>query len=327
MLINDRVYGQWEIDDPLAIEIINLPAFKRLYSVGQNGSYWLAFPDANTNRAEHSLGVYYLLRHFGASREEQIAGLLHDISHTVFSHVIDRLYGDSVEQTTQDKAHAGILAQSDIRQTLEQAGFDYQKIASLEDYQLLEKELPDLCADRVDYFLRDSLCFKEITPDEAQGILSRLAAVDGQIVVTEPDAARFMLKLSLLMTRKYWAPAWGCFMFERTAAAISKGLALNIIKDKDLFTTDREIWGKIKKSSDSEIQQAVFDVENIRQLKLCLDENDYDCHLVGKFRVVDPFVIDGSRLRRATEIFPELKELLDEERERLGRGYYIKVIR
>ncbi|MBI1961369.1 MAG: HD domain-containing protein, partial [Parcubacteria group bacterium] len=90
--VDDRVYGRWEVRDPLALSLIALPAFQRLYQVGQYGSYWFGLPNANTNRAEHSLGVYYLLKHFGASYEEQIAGLLHDISHTVFSHVIDYVY-------------------------------------------------------------------------------------------------------------------------------------------------------------------------------------------------------------------------------------------
>ncbi|MBI2636570.1 MAG: HD domain-containing protein, partial [Parcubacteria group bacterium] len=106
--VDDRVYGRWEVRDPLALSLIALPAFQRLYQVGQYGSYWFGLPHANTNRAEHSLGVYYLLKHFGASYEEQIAGLLHDISHTVFSHVIDYVYNDVSTQGVQDRAHASI---------------------------------------------------------------------------------------------------------------------------------------------------------------------------------------------------------------------------
>lgn len=145
--------------------------------------------------------------------------------------------------------------------------------------------------------------------------------------MTDADTGRFMLELSLWMTKEIWAPNWGCFMFEKTAEAIRRGLALGIINDGDLFTTDRAVWEKLKKSADAEIQQAIFDVENIKRIKLCLDENDYDYHLRSKFRGIDPLVSNGSRLCRATEIFPELKELLNAERERLGRGHYIKVIR
>ena len=35
-----------------------------------------------------------LLAKKGASLTEQIAGLIHDVSHTVFSHVIDRVVGN-----------------------------------------------------------------------------------------------------------------------------------------------------------------------------------------------------------------------------------------
>lgn len=48
---------------------------------------------------DHSMGVFVILRARGAPLEEQIAGLLHDVSHTAFSHVGDWVYG----KENQDK--------------------------------------------------------------------------------------------------------------------------------------------------------------------------------------------------------------------------------
>jgi len=312
----------------LALSLISLPAFERLYHIGQYGSYWFGIPEADTNRAEHSLGVYYLLRHFGASREEQIAGLLHDISHTVFSHVIDYVWAnDSQGQTSQDKSHAAIIAQEPVKGMLERFGFDCRVIGDLERHKLLDRELPDLCADRLDYFLRDSVCYKEITPEEAMGILKKLDLANSTIAVIDADVARFLVKHSIMMTWKHWGPAWGCFMFERTAEAIRLAFQEGLITKADFFSTDKEIWQKIKQSANPKILKAVSDVENIRQIKLCLDEKDYDYHLYSKFRVMDPLVLTSAGTRRVTEIFPELAKTLAEEKESFNHGHYIKIIR
>src|SRR5450759_5260443 len=88
---NDRVYGDVAIDDPQVLDLIACPTFQRLKGVKQAGPSAFAFPFKTVTRHEHSLGVYLLLRRLGADRREQVAGLLHDISHTAFSHAVDFL--------------------------------------------------------------------------------------------------------------------------------------------------------------------------------------------------------------------------------------------
>ena len=80
----DRVYGETEIADPALLGLIGAPTFQRLRGVRQAGPSAIAFPFKDVTRFEHSLGVHVLLRRLGASRKEQVAGLLHDISHTAF---------------------------------------------------------------------------------------------------------------------------------------------------------------------------------------------------------------------------------------------------
>lgn len=330
MLINDRVYGGWELTDPLALALVELPAFQRLYKVGQYGSYWFGLPEADVNRAEHSLGVYYLLKHFGASREEQIAGLLHDISHTVFSHVIDYLHQDmkaQASQTGQDDSHAAIIAQDSIKSLLTAAGFDYKLIGDLERHKLLDTPLPDLCADRLDYFLRDSVCYNEITPAAARDILGHIGLLDNTMVVDDPAVAKFIMKHSAGMTIKYWGAPWGCFIFDRTAAAMRQSLQLGIIMETDFYSDDFTVWQKMKSSPDTVIQLALDDVENIKNIKLCLDEADYEYHLTSKFRMIDPPAKTAGGLKRASELYPDLAAGLQTEKEQFSRGYFIKVIR
>lgn len=93
--------------------------------------------------------------------------------------------------------------------------------------------MPDLCADRLDYFLRDSVCYKEITPQEALGILKSLELLNNRLIVSDPEIGAFIMKHSALMTVKHWGPPWGCFMFDRTAAAMRRSLELSVITEAD----------------------------------------------------------------------------------------------
>src|ERR1700735_4632442 len=86
----DTIYGSTIITEPVLIELINRSeAIKRLKYVNQYGVMKFIKPEDEYTRFQHSLGVLYLLRRFGASLAEQVMGLLHDVSHTAFSHIAD----------------------------------------------------------------------------------------------------------------------------------------------------------------------------------------------------------------------------------------------
>ena len=67
-----------------------------------------------TTRYEHSVGVMLLVRRFGASLDEQIAALLHDVSHTAFSHVIDYVFNDHDHQSYHEEKKEQFISGSDI---------------------------------------------------------------------------------------------------------------------------------------------------------------------------------------------------------------------
>jgi len=95
--------------DPIAVRIVDTPAFQRLRYIRQLGFAHLVYPGATHTRFDHALGVYHLARTAmrllgesgrldGLKEEEGVlvpyAALLHDIGHYAFSHALEELEAD-----------------------------------------------------------------------------------------------------------------------------------------------------------------------------------------------------------------------------------------
>ncbi len=115
---------------------IELPVLQRLAGIGLLcGTDWTKLYRNRFyySRLDHSKGVALIVWHFTHDKAQTIAGLLHDISTPVFSHVSDFRKGDALTQTATED---GLTA------------------AQVEDYHIYpiaDNEIPQLSADRLEY--------------------------------------------------------------------------------------------------------------------------------------------------------------------------------
>ena len=207
MKISDKIYGRSEIYDPLAITIINSPTLQRLKGINQWGYTKALYNNVAVNRFDHSVGVYLLLQKYNATREEQIAGLIHDISHSAFSHTIDFLLKESSTKNMshQDNIFNDYLFNTNIPQLIANYNIDIHKVLDTKTHPLLEKPQPELCADRIDYLLRDALALKEITNKEVNAFFTHLLVIDHNWVFYQRAIASKLAKLMQRMNNKYYA--------------------------------------------------------------------------------------------------------------------------
>lgn len=252
---SDRLYGNCQLPPKIA-QLITCPTFQRLGRINQSGASKYCNPFKTVTRLEHSLGVYLLLQRLGASEAEQVAGLLHDISHTAFSHVIDIVFY-SEEQDFHEGLKAEFLSRPDLRKALTNLGFQPGDFTSDESYTLLEQPLPALCADRIDYSLRDAVSVGEITVSAAREILDQLSVHNELIVLPTPAAAYQFARLFKRMNDTYWADPRENFLYELLAQAIEIGLDLGVLSYQDLLTDDDTVEAKLCSSADPRIE-AIF---------------------------------------------------------------------
>ncbi|MCX6707977.1 MAG: HD domain-containing protein, partial [Candidatus Woesearchaeota archaeon] len=232
-------------------------------------------PRMSATRFDHSLGVYFLLKRLGAGREEQIAGLIHDIGHTALSHVYDYAIGRAEKQDYNDEIQEKILNGSGIKKLLEKEGMSVKSVIDHKKFPLLEKELPDLCADRFDYLLRDTLYYGTTKKQEIPGFINSLNIYCSTMFINDKSIAVELTLRFMDMNDKFWSGQKQNAIYSLAGQAMKIAMDRNIIKENDFFDTDDAIMEKLKKSGVGEIISRI-ELFLDPSLDIKEDPKDYD---------------------------------------------------
>lgn len=284
----DRVHGDSAIEDEGILELIACPTFERLRGIRQAGPSVFAHPFKTVTRFEHSLGVFLLLRLLGADRREQVAGLLHDISHTAFSHAVDFVFS-SEEQDYHERIKPELLHRPDLAAAIERLGFHPSEFVDDSIFPLLERPLPWLCADRIDYFLRDGLVCGVVPAEFPAEMIQRLAVFDRTIVMTDRHVAAEAVELFSIMNRDWWAGPTESYIYNEFADALREGFRLGVLSLDDLLTDDDRLLSILTSSKSPLILQKLNHINNINIDRL----SRYVPKVSPKTRWLDPPVLEG----------------------------------
>src|ERR1700722_5435982 len=219
-------YGPVEVKEPILLELIHSPAFKRLKHVHQYGVAYYTTHREEYNRYDHSLGVFAILRKNKASLEEQISGILHDVSHTVFSHVGDWVFGKEYqEEEYQNMIFKMYISHSGIEDILIKYGYTITQVqAKSKQFTMLEQPLPNLCADRIEYNLQGAYYRHFLTKEEVLELYEDLKFEDGRWIGTRIDLLKKLARFPLFMTRDCWGAASNYALSRWLSDAIVRGL-------------------------------------------------------------------------------------------------------
>ncbi len=317
----DRVYREFEITEPVLLELLSSQSLLRLKDIDQAGYSEPHFPGWHS-RYEHSVGVCLLLRKYGASIEEQVAGLIHDVSHSAFSHCIDYVLAEGTEgdQSHQDNVFDEYVRKSDLPGILEKHGMDTDYILNDAHFPLKEQLLPDLCADRIDYSLREAMVFGEI--GDANYFLENLTAVEGKWVFRNFEAAKRYAELFLKLSDVYYAGLSTAIMFRTVGDYLRHSLAKKYISEDDLYTTDSVLLAKIAPHRrNDELLSLLFDRMNMK-IPVRNDPSDYDAEVFCKSRAVDPLCYENGVVSRVSDIEPNWKTVVVEKNK--PKRYFLK---
>ncbi len=323
------IYGDLEVTDQLLCDIIRSPEFQRLQGVYQYGPWqYIASPTPYT-RWEHSLGVFQLTVMYGGTYYEQIAALLHDISHTIFSHVGGWIYHSDyrIADAHQDGIHAWFIANSSITELLARYGISPDQVHHKGNgFTVLEQSLPDICADRLDYNLQGAYYEGLASQEDISFLLSSLHCQNGIWYFDNRDAARMFAQNSVFMARNIWGSPTNGITYRILGSLLRYAVDTQWITAHDIhFSQDDVIWNTLHEADDEHIRAYLFLLYRHQTLSF-YDAEKYDFWVQAKFRGIDPWVYVNGEMIRLSAYDDEFARLYHEAYTAVTNGWPIRCL-
>lgn len=319
MIFKDVVHGSIDVDEPVIKELVESKPMQRIKAICNQGvpKKYIADFEVDYSRLDHSVGVMLSLRRVGASLEEQVAGLLHDVSHTAFSHLADYIIGNGVKEDYQDSIHSRFFGEgTELYEILKSNGMDPEKISNPKNFGLLEREQPYLCADRFDSTAR--LWAEEEGSEAVRRTLESLIAHEGYLAFKEKDIAKdFAIRHERRVPEVPENPhradldiRWYIF-----GSAIKIAMKNGAVSKSDFDLTDAEFLKKLENTGIEQINTLLeYLASHKGEIKYELAEKDPKVVMYSKFRYIDPFFLKDGKLLRVSEADPDFAKRIERNR-------------
>lgn len=326
LTITDTLYGAHTIaakSEPLLFNLLQSPYLTRLSGVNQHGITGLLGLTPPITRLEHSIGAFLIVRSLGASLSEQVAALLHDVSHTALSHVVDWALTSPGQESYHEVHKARYLDRSDLVDIVERFAADLGPgrnsvdVFHEEKFPLVEYPAPRLCADRIDYALRDSVAFGKLSLDEAREVFRSFKAYpntsssDRLIVMDDKELALKFARAYNAIDRDVWSNPANIDMYKSTGRIIGDVIRNERcqgggLEEEDLWRlSDKDFWEDLREATDDE-GRAVM--KRLEREGLPRQEDVKGLPVGTKIRTLDPDVLvedaTGSVYRALSVVCP-----------------------
>jgi HD superfamily phosphohydrolase len=330
MRVADPLYGEVSVDAPVLAELLVSPSLQRLRGVHQSGAVVLVRPERAVTRWEHSVGTMLLVARLGGTVQEQAAALVHDAGHGAFSHVIDRVFAAS-DDGWHEREGVAWLARTEVPAVLQRHGLDPERTLAPHAWPLLDRPAPDLCADRIDYALRDALNEGLVTSAEVATFLDALVvAGDGVVAVSAAaQGAWFAERFARLVQEVFLDPV-GIWADWTLATAIRRALDRGRLGEDALHATDAELLTALRATGDPEVTGRLDAlVPGAAAAVVAAGDGRPDIVVFPKPRAVDPHVLgaDGLPPVRASAFAPEIAASAAALRARAAAGIGVRARR
>ena len=319
-IIDDPVWGPTTIAEPVILELMDSPEMQRTKGICQLGVP-KDYHRLNTfSRYDHMVGSMLAVRKVGGDLAQQVKALIHDINHTAFSHLPDWIKDKESNQDFQDETFGKFLRRSNLPAILTRYGFDVEVFIGSRVYPLAELDAPLLCADRLDYALRELLISGFASERLVRRCVDDLTTFDGRMVFRSSAAAMYFGWGFLTLWDQDWNSRESLGQHLLFRDILSDALKDGLISWGDFKEDDEFVLDKLRSNIDIRLR--------LENLKIPLDENLHLPSIQGqhgphKFRWVDPELIAGGRLFKLTDVNTTYAEAIRNRIQAAKTGFVI----
>lgn len=305
-------------------EYIELPIMQRLFGIGLLcGTDWTSLYKNRFfySRLDHSVGVALIIWNFTKDKTQTIAGLLHDVSTTVFSHVSDFRKGDALTQTsTEEPTTKMILSDSALCKLLESDGIEPKDVVDYHIYPIADNEIPSLSADRLEYMYPSGLAL------DGSWTFEEIAKTYNDLIILKNEENKEELGFKTIEMAELYCKKF-CMIghilqlnenklsLQLLSQIMSKAVELDVLQEEDFMTlSESKIIEKIesfisKKTLSVEEQKFATMYNTFRKMTKVehtnqkLPEDKYFCvSLKVKQRYINPLVKVGTNSQQAKRL-------------------------
>ena len=304
----------------------------RLKGIGMNcGVEYTSFPFFKQlnkySRYTHSINVAKIIYHFNSSIKESLSGLFHDISSGTFSHVIDFVYNDYLNQEYTEKDTSSIISSDKvIMNNLNKLNIKVSEVDNYHLYPIADNSTPKLSADRLEYTLSNFYNFNFLSINEIKDIYNDLKVNknefnEDEICFSSLEKAK-LFTINMIKNSKIYVGDEDRYSMEILSKILLLALNKNIITESDFYTTEKDIIKKLY--LDLEIKEKFINFTKLNKVVISDKQiDDSYIKIFAKKRYIDPFVIPYKK--RISQIDKDIKKLIDDF-VNSSQNYYIKGI-
>jgi HD superfamily phosphohydrolase len=326
----ETIFGPLSIDGALE-KIYQLPKMQRLKGMQQFGSmsYWTGIK--GFSRIELSGDVLFLLIRFGASMQEQIAGLVHNISEPVFSQTSDVVFG---KKNYTQSIYEWYLSESDIETYLKKYDWEAKDILpNSPEFKRLNQPYPEMCAINIAFYVRAGVKFGMIKAKDVKNILANLRydTEKNRWFFAKKAPARKLAHLALIFSEHVFCANDNRVLYHITGLILKRAMAVKRITKEDLlFKTDEDILQKINECDDLKLKKLIAKAKHIKKAYRVLDDDESSPDFVPKdtFKGIDPWIYNkhSKTYQRLTELDTEFADEYEKIKTLCAKGAKIQLL-
>ncbi len=209
---------------------------------------------------------------------------------------------------------------SEIPKILTKSGFDVDEIVNFKKFSLLERDIPDVCADRIDYSLKDYMADKEVI----KPCVEKMITHDNKIIFSTKEAALMFALIFLKCQSEHWGDTEKNLRWYLFTDALKLALKENIIVMDDFYKDDSYVVKKIIAGKNKEINKILNMLRG--KLRFELADDNPEITIKKKFRYVDPEYLDNGKLYRLSDVDQSFKKFLHAQKSDNSLGIKINLL-